>query len=201
MMNRRQKSDTQLIQRYLKGDSWVFEALVHRYEQSLYSYLIRLVGDREAANDLFQDVFFKVIKTLPRYKEQNKFSNWLFSIAHNVGIDYLRKRKRIATVELNDSIEIDESVFDTAFDADNQSAEILFQRKENQQLLASAIEKLSVEQRDVILLREYSDMSFKEIAELLDCPLNTVLGRMRYALLNLRKIIEKDIQGGLSDVL
>ena len=194
-------TDTELIIRYNNGHDQAFAILVDRYRRPLFSYLYRMVGDQEAAKDIFQDVFIKVLKALPDYQDRGKFINWLFSIANAVCIDYLRKKKRRIKMETDTlftdaDADLVKDIPDPAFSPDD-----ILQNKEQQQILRTAIQNLPIEQRQILLLREHSDLSFKEIANMLDCPLNTVLGRMRYALLNLRKIIKSDIGGDVSNVL
>jgi RNA polymerase sigma factor (sigma-70 family) len=194
-------SDSSLIVRFLSGDTKAFEALINPYRQRVYSYLCRMVSDSDAAKDLFQDMMVKVLKSLPKYQEQQKFSNWLFSIAHNLAMNYIQKQKQKSTIILgNEFSDSDTELFGVLADESFSPEEIL-KKKELQDILKSSIEKLPIEQKQILLLREYSGLPFKEIARMLDCPLNTVLGRMRYALLNLRKIIHQEIGGDISNVL
>ena len=191
-------SDSSSIAEYLNGDTKAFEMLINRYRQRLYSYLCRMTSDHEAAQDLFQDVIVNVLEALPRYQEQKKFSSWLFSIAHNVAMNYIQKqRKKMIFNTFSDS---DSELLDIPAD-DSISPESILKEKQLQGILKSSIEKLPVEQKEILLLREYSGLPFKEIALMLDCPINTALGRMRYALLNLRKIIHREIGGDISNVL
>jgi len=194
-------SDSLLIAQFLSGDTTAFETLINQYRQRLYSYLCRMVSDSEAAKDLFQDVIVNVLKALPKYREQRKFSNWLFSIAHNLAMNYIQKQKQKSAIILENTFSETDKELLSAWAVESFSPEEILKKKELQGILKSSIEKLPIEQKQILLLREYSGLPFKEIAQMLDCPLNTVLGRMRYALLNLRKIIQNDIGGDISDVL
>jgi len=194
-------TDAQLISRFRNGESSAFDRLVDRYQKPLFTYLFRLVGDRQGAEDIFQDTFLKVIKGLQSYKEQNKFRNWLFGIAHHLAIDFLRKEQRDQKIFINrESGQLNEATIgefvDPAILPDRK-----IENKELKQILSRAISQLNLEQRQVFLLREHSDMTFKEIAEMLERPLNTALARMRYALSNLRKILNNEYRGELLDVL
>ena len=186
-----------LISRFLNGDNRTFELLINPHRQRLYTYLCRMTGEAEAAKDLLQDVLLKVLQALPNYREQTKFSNWLFSIAHNLAINHVQRNQRQAALFDND-FRSSEPEFLPALSV---SPEDILRKKELQVILKNAIEKLPPEQKQVLLLRQYSEMPFKEIAELLDTPQNTVLGRMRYALLNLRKIIQQETGGEISNEL
>ena len=185
-------SDSELIQRYSNGDGRAFELLVNRYNRPLTAYLRRMVSDKHAADDLFQETFFKVIKALPRYQERGKFSSWLFGIANHVAVDYLRRQKRTKQHLYTECGEIKENESMQYKDESNPLPDKEYDRLELKGILSQAVEKLPVEQKQVLLLRQYSGMTFKEIATQIDCPLNTVLGRMRYALLNLRKIMTNE---------
>ncbi|MDZ7721843.1 MAG: sigma-70 family RNA polymerase sigma factor [candidate division KSB1 bacterium] len=185
-------SDAELIRRYKGGDARAFERLVQRYNRPLTGYLRRMITDRIAADDLFQETFLKVVKALPRYREDGKFSSWLFGIANHVAIDYLRKQKRIKSHMKTDTIEKNDEEPVEYEDVNSPLPDQEFDRSELKTLLKQAVGKLPVEQKQVLLLRQYSGMSFKEIAEKVNCPLNTVLGRMRYALINLKKIMQSE---------
>jgi len=193
--------DSILIEQFLNGDGKAFEDLINKYRRKLYSYLYQMVGDSEAAKDLFQDVIFKVLKSLPKYKDKQKFSNWLFHIAHNTAINLIQRHKRKLTIISENTISDYEIEFSGVLVDESFSPEALMNKKELQQILKSAIQKLPIEQKEILILREFSEMPFKEIAQMLNCSINTVLGRMRYALLNLRKIIQTEIGGDSSNVL
>ena len=193
--------DSILIDQFLNGDGKAFEDLVNKYRGKLYSYLYQMVGDSEAAKDLFQDVIVKVLKYLPKYEDKQKFSNWLFRIAHNTAISLIQRHKRKLNIISENTIFDSEIEFSGVLADESFSPETLMNKKELQQILKSAIQRLPIEQKEILILREFSEMPFKEIAHMLDCSINTVLGRMRYALLNLRKIIQVEIGGESSDVL
>ena len=194
-------SDSLLIAQFLGGDTKAFETLINQYRQRLYSYLCKMVNDSEAAKDLFQDVIVNVLKALPKYREQRKFSNWLFSIAHNLAMNYISKQQRKSAIMMENTFSDTDTELLDAWADDSFSPEEILKKNELQDILKSSIEKLPIEQKQILLLREYSGLPFKEIAQMLGCPLNTVLGRMRYALLNLRKIIHQEIGGDISNVL
>ncbi len=175
-------TDADLVKDYRKGNQKAFEILLKRYERPLYSFIFRFVHDRESADDLFQQTWFKVVRYLHMYKEEGKFSSWLFGIANNACIDEIRKDK---TKQKDDYIS--EEKLDTLPDCEGDPMEIL-QKKEKSKWLEKAVEKLPAEQQQVILLRVYADLSFREIAELLQSPLNTILGRMHYATQSLKKM-------------
>jgi len=192
-MNANLVSDQALINRYVSGDHHSLEELVDRHKNRVYAYILMVVKDRHLADDIFQETFIKVINTLRSgtYKEEGKFIQWVMRIAHNLVIDYFRKLNRIPIVD-HHTID-NEDVFENLHLVDDSVEEkiILEQVYEDVRKL---INFLPPEQKEVLLMRHYSDMSFKDIAELTDVSINTALGRMRYALINLRKMIkEKDI--------
>jgi RNA polymerase sigma-70 factor (ECF subfamily) len=192
-MNAHLVSDQELINRYLSGDHLSLEELVDRHKNRVYAYILMVVKDRHLADDIFQETFIKVINTLRSgtYKEEGKFIQWVMRIAHNLVIDYFRKLNRIPIVD-HQSID-NEDIFENLRLVDDSVEEkmILEQVYEDVRKL---INFLPPEQKEVLLMRHYSDMSFKDIAELTDVSINTALGRMRYALINLRKMIkDKDI--------
>jgi RNA polymerase sigma factor (sigma-70 family) len=192
-MNAHLVSDQELINRYISGDHLSLEELVDRHKNRVYAYILMVVKDRHLADDIFQETFIKVINTLRSgtYKEEGKFIQWVMRIAHNLVIDYFRKLNRIPIVD-HQTID-NEDLFENLRLVDDSVEEkmILEQVYEDVRKL---INFLPPEQKEVLLMRHYSDMSFKDIAELTDVSINTALGRMRYALINLRKMIkEKDI--------
>lgn len=182
-------SDQELINRYLAGNEIYLEQLIHRHKNKVFSYILMVVKDKQHADDIFQDTFIKVIHTLRSgtYKEEGKFIQWVMRIAHNLVIDHFRKSKRLPLV---DSSNEDFNVFDNLRIYD-ESAEDRIINEQIHQDVRTLIDFLPPEQREVLIMRHYSDMSFKDIAEQTDVSINTALGRMRYALINLRKMIEQ----------
>lgn len=194
-------TDAQLLNRFRKGDNSAFDRIVDRYQKPLFTYLFRFVGDQQVAEDIFQDTFLKIIKSLNDYREQSKFGNWLFGIAHHLAIDFLRKEKRHQKIFSDNEGDRNSDSYFKNIPESNLLPDQNIEQKELRQILNNAINRLSEEQKEVFLLREHSDLTFKEIAELLDRPLNTVLAQMRYAMLNLRKILTKEYHGEISHVL
>ncbi len=185
-------SDSQLITEYLGGNQNSLELLIHRHKNRVYAYILMVVKDKQLADDIFQDTFIKVINTMQAgtYKEEGKFIQWVMRIAHNLIIDHFRKSKRIPVVD-NDSGDFD--IFDTIQLTDPSVEEKMIIDQIHQDV-KDLIEHLPQEQKEVLFMRHYSDMSFKDIAEHTDVSINTALGRMRYALINLRKLVnEKQI--------
>ena len=182
-----QTSDRELVSLYINGNDQAFEVLLKRHKNQVYTKILTLVRDREVADDLFQDTFIKVIHTLKegRYNEEGKFLPWVMRIAHNLAIDYFRKGKKMPMVRSDD----DNDVFSTI---SNDDLHIEDQLIRNQTLsdVKKLIRYLPEEQRTVVMMRHYYGMSFKEIAETCDISINTALGRMRYALINLRKLVD-----------
>ena len=182
-------SDSVLIVNYLDGNQNSLEQLIHRHKNRVFAYILMVVKDKQLADDIFQDTFIKVINTIQAgsYKEEGKFIQWVMRIAHNLIIDYFRKSKRLPVID-NDNSEYD--IFDTIqfTDVSVEDKMILDQIHRD---VRELIEHLPKEQKDVLYMRHYSDMSFKDIAEHTDVSINTALGRMRYALINLRKLIEE----------
>ncbi len=186
-----QLEDSLLIQRYVSGDERALKGLIDKHNQRLSSFIYSKVGNRSITEDIFQDTFIKVIKTLRRgtYKEEGKFLPWVMRIAHNLIIDHFRKSSRMPMFNGADSYNIFSMMGDDKLDAERQII------KDQIDLdLGVLIEELPLDQREVLVMRIYKDMSFKEISENTGVSINTALGRMRYALINLRKIIvENDI--------
>jgi RNA polymerase sigma factor (sigma-70 family) len=182
-------SDQELISGYLSGDQSSLEKLINRHQNRVFAYILMVVKDKHLADDIFQDTFIKVVNTLRSgtYKEEGKFIQWVMRIAHNLIIDHFRKSKRIPVVEnKNDDFDILSSIRLT--DDSIEDRMIIEQIHEDVRKL---IEYLPSEQKEVLMMRHYSGMSFKDIAEQTDVSINTALGRMRYALINLRKLIDK----------
>jgi RNA polymerase sigma-70 factor (ECF subfamily) len=191
----RKSSDQELIRSYLEGKDLAFEILLSRYKDRIFSYLISLVKNRKIAEDIFQDAFFKIINTLQKgkYNEEGKFLPWAMRIAHNLAIDHFRKVKKMPTISQNPSKNEDDD-FDIFSILNMQEASIEDEIIEEQihKDVRKVIDYLPAEQKEIIYLRHFKEMSFKDIAEAKDISINTALGRMRYALINLRKIIENN---------
>ncbi len=184
--------DAALICAYTKGDEKAFETLYYRYRKPLYGYLNNIVGNNSAeADEIFAETWLRVIDKLPKYKDSGKFSAWLFRISRNIFIDRLRHLKpdKFVTIDAEDSVEL---TGETTFSPDREVGAGDISR-----MLNSALEQLQPEQREVFLLREEAELSFKEIAEVQNCSLGTVLSRMRYALKKLRTFLKNVDSGGL----
>lgn len=182
-------TDYQLVDLYVKGNQSGMEILIHRHKKKVFTYILLIVKDQHIADDIFQETFIKVIKSLRqgRYNEEGRFVSWVMRIAHNLIIDYFRKEKNQKTYS-NDGNDI--NVFNNAQYADRPVEDSLINVQiENE--VRSLIETLPEEQKEVIMLRHYAGLSFKEIADQTNVSINTALGRMRYALINLRKVIEE----------
>lgn len=187
MRNMNAVTDEMLVEMYINGNDNAFDVLMKRYESKVFSYIFYAVKNQELAEDLFQDVFVKVVVRLRngKYQETGKFQAWLMRVAHNLVIDYFRKEPE-ETILSNDDSETD--LFNDPSLAVNENRE---QEMINQQLVAEVkhlISRLPENQRQVLTMRYYDELSFKEIAELTNCSINTALGRMRYALINLKKM-------------
>lgn len=180
--------DKALIDRYLNGSEAALETLINRYKSKIYTHVIILVKDRETAEDIFQDTFIKVINTLKtgRYNEEGKFLPWVIRIAHNLAIDHFRKMKKMPMSRSDE----DYDIFGTVSLSDNSIEHDIVQDQIYSDV-RKLIDLLPEEQRQVVIMRHYQGMSFKEIAETTNVSINTALGRMRYAVLNIRKIVEE----------
>ncbi len=182
-------SDQVLVKNFVEGDSSSFETLLNKYKDRVFTYIIMIVKNEDLANDVFQDTFIKVMTSLrkKRYEERGSLISWIIRIAHNLIIDHYRKEKRLPTVS-NDDSEYD--LFNSSAYSDKNIEDILVKNQiEND--VRKLLETLPFEQKQVVLLRLFGDLSFKEISELTGVSINTALGRMRYALINLRKTIEE----------
>jgi RNA polymerase sigma factor (sigma-70 family) len=191
IMNDRIKSDQELVRQFIEGDHSSLEIIINRHQRKVFSYVLLIVRDKHVAEDIFQDTFIKVINTLRSgaYNEEGKFLPWVMRIAHNLTIDYFRKSKRMPLVENSEEYDLFETL--NLFEDTVEDKMIISQIHNDVRHL---VEYLPDEQKEVLKMRHYMDMSFKEIAEKTDVSINTALGRMRYALINLRKMIrEKDI--------
>ena len=181
-----------MVQAYIKGDQSAIEILINRHRSKVYTYILLTIKNQPLAEDLFQETFIKVIQSLRagKYRDNGRFLSWVIRIAHNLIIDHFRKEKQMNSVS-NDDSEVD--LFNSKKLSDSNIEELIV----NSQIRAeirTLINELPDDQREVVLLRHYGELSFKEIAEQTDVSINTALGRMRYALINLRKLIkEKDL--------
>jgi RNA polymerase sigma factor (sigma-70 family) len=184
-----QVADLDLIRSFQAGDTEAFDVLVTRYKDRIYSSILFFVKDTYLAEDLFQDVFIKIIDTLKnkRYTEEGKFLPWALRIAHNLCVDYFRKVKRTPAIKTSDDQDIFE-VINVSQEAPDQK----LMRGESHDKVRRMLDILPEEQREIIVLRHYANLSFKEIAEITNCSINTALGRMRYGLINLRKMMTEN---------
>jgi RNA polymerase sigma factor (sigma-70 family) len=191
MRNLVETTDQEIIAMYVAGDSNALNTLVTRYKDKIFTSIYLLVKDKYLAEDLFQDVFIRIIDTIRggRYTDEGKFLPWAMRIAHNMCVDHFRKIKRNPTIKTSD----DHDIFDVLnFSESGVDKKIMTEQTSDK--VRKMIDMLPEDQREVIILRHYADLSFKEIATLSDCSINTALGRMRYGLLNLRKMMtEKQI--------
>jgi RNA polymerase sigma-70 factor (ECF subfamily) len=183
-----QITDAYLVREYMQGDEKALSKLINRHQHRIYSFIYSKVFDKDIAEDVFQDTFIKVINTLKRgkYNEEGKFLPWVMRIAHNLVIDHFRKNKRMPKFDNSG----DFNIFSVLSDGDlNVEKQIIKDQIESD--VQELIKELPEDQLEVLTMRIYKDMSFKEISERTGVSINTALGRMRYALINLRKIIEK----------
>src|SRR4029078_13014989 len=185
------KTDHELIHLFIDGNLDALESLVLRHKDKLYTSILFLVKDKYLAEDIFQDVFIRIIDTMRggRYTEEGKFLPWAMRIAHNLCVDHFRKVKRTPTIRNSEDRDIFEVLNFTEDGADRK----MMQRQSHDRV-RQMLDLLPADQREVIILRHYAEMSFKEIAAMTNCSINTALGRMRYGLINLRKLmVEKQI--------
>jgi len=182
-----QLNDAQLITDYVQGDEHALEMLIEKYQQRIFNFIFSKIHDRDLTEDIFQETFFKVIRTLNNgvYNEEGKFLPWVMRIAHNLVIDHFRKSNRLPRYETNDDFDIFQFIGNSEISAEDALID-----EQIVQDLQRLILELPEDQREVLLMRVYKDMSFKEIAENTGVSINTALGRMRYAVINLRKLIE-----------
>ncbi|WP_264565002.1 RNA polymerase sigma factor [Flavobacterium sp. N3904] len=183
-----QKSDALLVKDYVAGDESALATLIKRHESKIYGFIYSKISDKDISNDIFQDTFIKVIKTLKTssYNEEGKFLPWIMRIAHNLIIDHFRKSKKMPLYRETEEFSIFSVMSDDSLTIENK---IIADQVEID--IRKIIEGLPADQKEVLVMRMYQDMSFKEISELTGVSINTALGRMRYALMNMRKIIDK----------
>lgn len=181
--------DSLLVKNYVAGDESALATLIQRHQSKIFGFIYSKVADRDVSDDIFQDTFIKVIKTLKSnsYNEEGKFLPWVMRIAHNLVIDHFRKNKKMPMFRETEEFSIFSIMTDNEPTIENQ---IISTQVETD--LKRLIEELPDDQKEVLVMRMYQDLSFKEIAELTGVSINTALGRMRYALLNLRKVIDKN---------
>ena len=181
-------TDQEAVQLFMSGNSKGIDLLVNRHKDRIFTCISLLVKDTYLAEDLFQDVFIKIIENLKagKYNEENKFINWAMRITHNHCMDHFRKQKSKPLIKTSD----DRDIFDVLpFEDADPEQKIIKQQTESQ--VMEMISVLPKDQQDVVILRHYADLKFKEIAEVLKCSVNTALGRMHYALVNIRKLVEE----------
>lgn len=181
-------TDQELVRQYLDGKDSAFETLLNRHRQQIFTKIYLMVKDHDLANDIFQDCFIKVIKTLRagRYNEEGKFLPWVMRIAHNLVIDHFRREKKMPAVRSDDDYDVFATIKQPDMHVEDQTC--------RDQILSDVkqlIGHLPQEQKEVVVMRLYYKMSFKEISEMCDVSINTALGRMRYALINMRKIAKE----------
>jgi RNA polymerase sigma-70 factor (ECF subfamily) len=182
-------NDQELVQAYIQGDQSAIESLINRHRSKVYTYILLTIKNQQLAEDLFQETFIKVIQSLRggKYRDNGRFLSWVIRIAHNLIIDHFRKEKQMNSVS-NDDTEVD--LFNSKKLSDDNIEELIINSQIKTEIRI-LINELPDDQREVVLLRHYGGLSFKEIADQTDVSINTALGRMRYALINLRKLIEE----------
>ncbi len=184
--------DRELVSLYINGEEKAFEQLLLRHKERIYRFIYLKVKDRALADDLFQETFVKIINTLKlgSYNEEGKFLPWAMRIAHNLVIDHFRRSSKVRMISESSSLKEDFNIFSVlSCETKNVQEQIVYDELENQ--MVDLIEYLPQSQKDILKMRIFQDLSFKDIAEMEDISINTALGRMRYALMNLRKLIEK----------
>jgi RNA polymerase sigma-70 factor (ECF subfamily) len=183
-----QLPDALLVKKYVEGDENALTVLINRHQSKIFGFIYSKISDRDISNDIFQDVFIKVIKTLKSksYNEEGKFLPWVMRIAHNLIIDHFRKNKKMPMFRETEEFSIFSIMSDNSLTIENKII-----REQVEIDLKKLIEGLPADQKEVLMMRMYQDMSFKEISEITGVSINTALGRMRYALMNIRKVIDK----------
>lgn len=180
--------DALLVRNYVAGDETALATLINRHQSKIYGFIYSKISDRDISDDIFQDTFIKVIKTLKSnsYNEEGKFLPWVMRIAHNLIIDHFRRNKKMPMLRETEEFSIFSIIADQSHSVEHR---LITDQVEKD--LKKIIEELPADQREVLVMRIYQDLSFKEIAEITGVSINTALGRMRYALMNLRKVIDK----------
>ena len=181
--------DALLVKNYIAGDENALSVLINRHQSKIYGFIYSKMSDREIADDVFQDTFIKVIKTLKSnsYNEEGKFLPWVLRIAHNLVVDHYRKNKKMPMLRETEDFSIFNILTDNSLTIEDKIITDLIEKD-----LQKIILQLPEDQKEVLMMRIYQDLSFKEISDLTGVSINTALGRMRYAILNLRKVIEKN---------
>lgn len=181
--------DALLVKNYIAGDEQALAILIHRHQSKIYGFIYSKVPDRDVCDDVFQDTFIKVIKTLKSnsYNEEGKFLPWVMRIAHNLVVDHFRRNKKMPMQRDTEEYSVFNFMSDSSKNIENQ---LITDQVEGD--VRRLLEELPADQKEVLVMRMYQDMSFKEIADTTGVSINTALGRMRYALMNLRKVIEKN---------
>lgn len=187
MMQLNQVKDKELIVKYLEGNHKAFEILLNRHKSKIYTSIYLFVKDRDLAEDIFQDVFIKIIDTLRKgkYNHEGKFLQWAMRISYNMCVDHFRREKRRTKVSPSETFDI----FDILESKDDNREQAMIKSQMHRNV-RKLVDQLPPEQKEVVILRHYADMSFKEISQLTQVSINTALGRMRYALINMRKMVE-----------
>ena len=182
-------TDAFLVNEYISGSEIALEKLINRHKLRIFNFIKSKVLDRDTAEDIFQDTFIKVIKTLKSgvYNEEGKFLPWVMRISHNLVIDFFRKNNRIPTIENNDEYDVFKFISDTT-----PNVEMTLFQDQIISDLQKLVQELPEDQKEVLVMRLYRDMSFKEIAENTNVSINTALGRMRYAIINIRKLVDEN---------
>ncbi len=185
----RQLTDNELITRYREGDASCFEVLLERYQAKVYGYIFSVVKDKETADDIFQETFYKVIVTIngDQYKDENKFIHWVMRIAHNLIVDYFRRNNKMPLVPNRPESDVIDNL-----KLPDENAEHVIMKKQTSQNIRKLVRMLPPEQRRVVILRHYGKCDFKDIAARTGVSINTALGRMRYAIINLRRLAQEN---------
>ena len=185
----RQLTDNELILRYQEGDASCFGALLERYQAKVYGYIFSVVKDKETADDIFQETFYKVIVTIKsgQYKDENKFVHWVMRIAHNLIVDYFRRNNKMPLVPNRPESDVLDNL-----KRQDENAEYAIMKKQTSQNIRKLVKMLPPEQRRVVILRHYGKCDFKDIAARTGVSINTALGRMRYAIINLRRLAQEN---------
>jgi RNA polymerase sigma-70 factor (ECF subfamily) len=181
-------SDYELIASFQQGNTRAFDTLIDRYQEKIYNTILFMVKDSYLAEDLIQEIFIKIIDNIKqkKYAEEGKFLPWALRISHNFCIDHFRKVKRTPTIKTSD----DQDIFEVIKFSDH-AADYKMTRSQTHKNIQELVDLLPEEQREIIVLRHYANLSFKEIAQMTNCSINTALGRMRYGLINLRKMMNE----------